>query len=171
MDDDENDSDFKEEDELEGDIEGWDDDENPIVRRKAHVDQDEEDGEEEQDQVGDLSVSKEDIESKSSQSIRRVKRRQLGSQATSEAPSQLSAKERKALEQQRREKDRKKRELLRFLDEEAELGSDNEENDDVRKNIDREGDDEENEEGLDDDLGGFVVHGHDDDEIGDENSA
>jgi hypothetical protein len=61
--------------------------------------------------------------------------------------------------------------LRRFLDEEAELGSDNEENDDVRKNIDREGDEEENEEGLDDDLGGFVVHGGDDDEVGDENSA
>jgi hypothetical protein len=40
-----------------------------------------------------------------------------------------------------------------------------EDNDDVRKNIDRFGDEEENEDGLDDDLGGFVVHPGDDEEI------
>ena len=60
--------------------------------------------------------------------------------------------------------------MSRFLEEEAELGSDNEENDDVRKNIDRVGDDEENENGLDDDLDGFVVRAGDDEEIGDENA-
>ncbi len=57
--------------------------------------------------------------------------------------------------------------MSKFLDEEAELGSDNEDNDDVRKNIDRHGDEEEDEEGLDDDLNGFVVHPGDEEEIGD----
>jgi len=57
--------------------------------------------------------------------------------------------------------------MRKFYDDEAELGSDNEENDDVRKNIDRYGDEEENEDGLDDDLNGFVVHGDDEDEIED----
>lgn len=47
--------------------------------------------------------------------------------------SQLSAKERKLQEQKKREQERKKRQLKRFLEEEAELGSDDEENDDVRK--------------------------------------
>lgn len=57
-----------------------------------------------------------------------------------------------------------------MFEDEAELGSDDEEHDDVRKNIDRDGDDED-EDGLDDDLGGFVVHqGADDEEIGEENS-
>lgn len=57
--------------------------------------------------------------------------------------------------------------MKKFYDDEAELGSDNEENDDVRKNIDRDGDEEEDEDGLDDDLGGFVVHGDDEEEIED----
>ena len=57
--------------------------------------------------------------------------------------------------------------MKKFYDDEAELGSDNEENDDVRKNIDRDGDEEEDEDGLDDDLGGFVVHGNDEEEIED----
>lgn len=60
--------------------------------------------------------------------------------------------------------------LRRFLDEEAELGSDQEENDDVRKAINRE-DDEENEDGLDRDLDGFVVHEGDEQEIGDESEG
>lgn len=59
--------------------------------------------------------------------------------------------------------------MRKFLDEEAELGSDNEDNDSVRKHIDRDGDLEEDEDGLDDDLGGFVVHQGDDAEIGEEN--
>ena len=49
------------------------------------------------------------------------------------------------------------------------MGSDDEEHDDVRKNINRD-DEEEDEDGLDEDLGGFVVHG-DDAEIGDETDA
>ena len=52
-----------------------------------------------------------------------------------------------------------------FFDEEAELGSDNELNDDARKAINKD-DLEENEDGLDSDLDGFVAKG-DDVEIGD----
>jgi len=59
--------------------------------------------------------------------------------------------------------------MRKFLEEEAELGSDNEDNDDVRKNINRQGDEEEDEEGLDDDLEGFVVHPGDEEEIGEAN--
>ena len=55
--------------------------------------------------------------------------------------------------------------MKRFLEEEAELGSDDEENDDVRKRINRD-DDEEHDSDLDDDLDGFVVKG-DDNEIED----
>ena len=55
------------------------------------------------------------------------------------------------------------------MDDEAELGSDDEDNDDYRREIDKE-DAEENEDGLDDDLDGFVVHGADDEEIGDPDS-
>jgi len=52
--------------------------------------------------------------------------------------------------------------LAKFLDDEADLGSDNEENDDVRKVINRNAEDEnDNIEGLDDDLDGFVVHAPD----------
>lgn len=55
------------------------------------------------------------------------------------------------------------------MEEEAELGSDDEENDDVRKVINR-NDAEENDEGLDSDLEGFVVKA-DDEEIGDPDDA
>lgn len=55
------------------------------------------------------------------------------------------------------------------MEEEAELGSDDEENDDVRKVINR-NDAEENDEGLDSDLEGFVVKA-DDEEIGDPDEA
>ena len=68
-----------------------------------------------------------------------------------------------------REKERETRMMRKFLEEEAELGSDNEDNDDVRKMIDKNGDEEEDEEGLDDDLNGFVVHPGDEEEIGDAN--
>ena len=53
-----------------------------------------------------------------------------------------------------------------FFDEEAELGSDDENNDDIKKQINKK-DIEENEEGLDDDLDGFVVKGADDEVIPD----
>ena len=45
-----------------------------------------------------------------------------------------------------------------FMDDEAELGSDNEDNDHRRKRINSQ-DDDENEEGLDEDLQDFVVYG------------
>jgi hypothetical protein len=57
--------------------------------------------------------------------------------------------------------------MKRFLEQEAELGSDDEENDDNVRRIDK-NDEEEDEDGLDSDLDGFVVKG-DDEEIGDEN--
>ncbi len=53
--------------------------------------------------------------------------------------------------------------MRRFLEEEAELGSDDEENDDIRKDINRNEEDE-NDDDLDSDLEGFVVRG-DDEEI------
>lgn len=46
--------------------------------------------------------------------------------------------------------------MRHFMDEEADLGSDNEENDDVVKNI-HSSDEEEQEDGLDDDLKDFVA--------------
>lgn len=55
--------------------------------------------------------------------------------------------------------------MRKLFDEEAELGSDDEEKDDIRKDIDR-NDEEENDDDLDSDLEGFVVKG-DDVEIGD----
>lgn len=55
---------------------------------------------------------------------------------------------------------------MKFIEEEAELGSDDEENDDNVKRINRE-DDEEDEDGLDEDLKDFVVHPGDDEDIGD----
>lgn len=59
--------------------------------------------------------------------------------------------------------------MRKYLEMEAELGSDNEENDDVAKAINR-GDEEEDEEGHDEDLKDFVVYEGDDQEIGDEDS-
>lgn len=58
-----------------------------------------------------------------------------------------------------------------MFEDEAELGSDDEEHDDVRKKIDREGDEEEDEDGLDEDLEGFVVHEGDDADVGDADEA
>ena len=52
-----------------------------------------------------------------------------------------------------------------FFEDEAELGSDDENNDDAKKAINKQ-DAEENEDGLDSDLDGFVDHG-DVEEIGD----
>jgi hypothetical protein len=59
--------------------------------------------------------------------------------------------------------------LRKFFEEEAELGSDNEDNDYIRKNIDRFGDEEEKEDELDDDLGDLVDQPSDDEEIEDAN--
>lgn len=75
------------------------------------------------------------------------------------------------LKRRERQRELKKRMMKRFLEEEAEVGSDDEEHDDVRKAIDRDGDLEENEEGLDEDLQDFVVHEADDAEVGPENDT
>ena len=82
----------------------------------------------------------------------------------------MSAQERKIIEKKRRDKERKQREMRKYLEMEAELGSDNEENDDAARAINRDGDAEENEEGLDEDLKDFVVYAGDDQEIDDEAS-
>jgi hypothetical protein len=58
--------------------------------------------------------------------------------------------------------------MRRLFDEEAELGSDDEDKDDIKKDINR-NDEEENDDDLDSDLEGFVVRG-DDEEIGDPTS-
>ena len=63
-----------------------------------------------------------------------------------------------ALKRERKRKHRKR--LQAFFDEEAELGSDDEENDDAKRVINR-NEAEENEDGLDEDLDGFVVKGDD----------
>ena len=56
--------------------------------------------------------------------------------------------------------------MRRYLEIEAELGSDDEENDDIRKKINRDDEDEIDGEDLDEDLEGFVVKG-DNEEIAD----
>jgi hypothetical protein len=53
--------------------------------------------------------------------------------------------------------EKKKKLMNKFFDNEAELGSDDEEKDNMRKYIDKD-DIEENEEDLDEDLKDFVVH-------------
>jgi hypothetical protein len=57
-----------------------------------------------------------------------------------------------------------------YFDDEAELGSENEENDHVRKNINKQ-EAEEDEEGLDEDLKDFVAIPGDNEEIPDNMSA
>jgi hypothetical protein len=120
--------------------------------------------EELQDAVDDMSKAE------SNQSIRRLKRRGNLNQSQDGSQSQMSSQERKLIEKKRREKERKQREMRKYLEMEAELGSDNEENDDVARAINREGDDEENEEGQDEDLKDFVVYAGDDQEIDDESA-
>lgn len=66
-------------------------------------------------------------------------------------------------------KKRQEREAMRkYYEDEAELGSDNEGNDDIRKKINRNDADEVDGEDLDSDLEGFVVKGEEGDsaEIG-----
>lgn len=55
---------------------------------------------------------------------------------------------------------KKKRVKMAFFEDEAELGSDQEGNDDIKKRIDK-NDQDEVDDGLDSDLDGFVVHGDD----------
>lgn len=63
----------------------------------------------------------------------------------------------KAIAKKRRKREREMR--AKLFDDEAALGSDNEENDDRVKHIDKDGDSEEDESGLDSDLEGFVEKG------------
>lgn len=56
--------------------------------------------------------------------------------------------------------------MKKFVDLEAEIGSDDEEHDEGKAKSINSGDHDENEEGLDDDLKGFVVQGGQDEEIG-----
>lgn len=51
--------------------------------------------------------------------------------------------------------------MRRYLEIEAELGSDDEDNDDIRKKINRDDEDELDGDDLDEDLDGFVVRGDD----------
>lgn len=69
--------------------------------------------------------------------------------------------------QQRKKKKIDKR-LRAFLEDEAELGSDNEENDERRRDINS-NDEGEFDDDSDKDLDGFVVHQPDEEEIGEEN--
>ena len=78
--------------------------------------------------------------------IQRLKRKPKN--AKSDASSQISLNK------------KKKRVKMAFFEDEAELGSDQEGNDDIRKRIDK-NDQEEVDDGLDSDLDGFVVHGDD----------
>lgn len=87
----------------------------------------------------------------SSQIVTRKKRQVV----RSDPSSQTSKKEQVIAKPVQKKKDKK---VARFFDEEAELGSENEENDDIRKQINKD-DIEENEEGLDSDLEGFVEKG------------
>lgn len=58
--------------------------------------------------------------------------------------------------------------MRKFVDLEAELGSDDSEHDDGKAKSIRSDDEDENEDGLDQDLRGFVVQGQDE-EIGEAN--
>jgi hypothetical protein len=78
----------------------------------------------------------------------------------------FSDRERKELERKQKMKEIERRRMKKFLEDEAELGSDDEENDDVRKRINREDDEEQDGDELDADLEGFVVRG-DEEEIND----
>ena len=122
-------------------------------------------GDEMQDAVEDLSKAE------SSQSVKRIKRRGGNMSQSQEGGSQMSAAERKELERKRRERQKREREMRKYLEAEAELGSDNEENDDVAKAINRDGDEEEDEEGLDEDLKDFVVYEGDEQEVDDETAG
>lgn len=88
--------------------------------------------------------------SEASSQILAPKRRQI-KQEISAATSQAS-------EMKKKELKKRKKKVAGFFDEEAELGSDDEENDDMRKLINK-NDVDENEEGLDSDLEEFVVRG------------
>ena len=96
-------------------------------------------------------------EQKQKRLVMRKTKEASGSQSSNAAAELM----RKVAEKRKR---KAKAKLAGFFDEEAELGSDDEENDDAKKIIDKNAADE-NEDGLDSDLDGFVVRG-DDVEVG-----
>lgn len=144
----------------------WDDEENYIDKNIVEdmVDENEEEGEEEQEvatkSVGDTSILEDKSNAEDSDEPKRLQRRRkdLQSDKASEFGKVELKKKKKEMSSQQREQ------LKKFFDEEAELGSDDEDNDHVRKQINKD-DQEENEDGQDDDLQGFVVQA-DDVEIG-----
>eukprot|EP00347_Sterkiella_histriomuscorum_P004010 403362094 len=184
-DDDSDDDDIEEDEEI--DARAWDDDEN-VVRKPAkrpkivgeeegnekneESDADEDDHEETYDNVEDLdnktSTGKRLLKNASnSQTFHQAVSRKM---SNASLPSLTSDKERKQqekeLERKRKEREQEKKKMRRYLEIEAELGSDDEENDDIRKKINRDDEDELDGEDLDEDLEGFVVKG-DNEEIED----
>jgi len=142
----------------------WDDEENYI----GDEDEEQEDAFDEEEEEESIveegteeKIGVEDFMAASSNAgeseIGTRKRRQIKQSANSSQASPIAKKN----------KIKKRKQLAGFFDEEAELGSDDEENDDVKKQINKD-DIEENEEGLDKDLEGFVVKG-DEQEIGEAN--
>ena len=174
----ESDSDFDEnehEDKAAAQI--WDDEENfidqaQIAQEGSESEQEEADESEAVDkvdaQLSQMSVDQVAVEDKveiaeasmnSSQRADEPQRLLRKTKATEGSQASSAKAERHAAINRRR-----KQKLAGFFDEEAELGSDDEDKVDARKAIDRNAADE-NEDGLDDDLDGFVVKG-DDQEIG-----
>jgi hypothetical protein len=140
----------------------WDDEENYIgdedEEREEALDEEAEsameEGTEEKMGVEDFMAASSKMSDAGESEIGTRKRRQVKRSANSSQASHVAKKN----------KIKKKKQLAGFFDEEAELGSDDEQNDDINKQINKD-DVEENEEGLDEDLEGFVVKG-DQQEIG-----
>lgn len=143
----------------------WDDEENFVAKDGAVSEQlgesqEEEDFESKSEAPGtiksDLSRADDDLDAKSMQSNQLSETSQIIGPKRRAKKEELSAGTSQA-SQIKREKLKQRRKIVAkgFFDEEAELGSDDEEKDDVRKVINK-NDVEENEEGLDDSLDGFV---------------
>lgn len=170
------DSDFDGGKELEDQaaVQIWDDEENYIDQAKlaeegSESEQEAADDEESEDvdkvgaQQSQMSADQEAVENKpeileasmnSSQRADEPQRLLRKTKATEGSQASSVKAERIAMNKRRKAK------LAGFFDEEAELGSDDEDKDDARKAIDRRAADE-NEDGLDEDLADFVVRGDD----------
>ena len=100
---------------------------------------------------------------------RRLKKTKTSRSVSSHA-SNATNKSRKSRKSNKQNIVIKKNQVAGFFEDEAELGSDNEEGDDAQRMIDR-NDAEENEDGLDSDLDGFIDHtkdGRDEVNLGDD---
>ena len=126
----------------------WDDEEN-LIHENAPQD-DQEEGEEELSQHLSAQEDEKMSDAASEQSQIVAPKRRVVADISSNA-SQASVLRKQKLKQRNNK-------ARGFFDEEAELGSDDENNDDVKKQINKK-DVEENEEGLDSDLEGFVDKG------------